>query len=54
MDLRDELRTLNRIMQCANVAKGFRALAKIAARDEAAFKRRVKAAAKKRVARIKP
>lgn len=51
MDIRSELQTLNRIMQCRTVAVGFAALAKIAMRDEKAFKRRVEAAARKRVAR---
>lgn len=46
--IRDELRTLNRTLGCPNVAKGFRALQKIAANDTAAFKRRVAAAARKR------
>lgn len=50
-DIRDELRQLNRVMQCPNVAKGFRALAKIAARDEKAFKRRVEHAVAKRIKR---
>lgn len=53
MDIRDELQLLNRVMQCSNVARGFSALSKIAARDEQAFKRRVEAAARKRVKRGK-
>jgi hypothetical protein len=51
MDIRDELQALNQIMQCRNVAMGFRALAKIAQRDEKAFKRRVEHAVAKRVKR---
>ena len=51
--IRDELKALNRVMQCSNVARGFRALAKIAARDERAFKRRVENAVAKRVKRVK-
>jgi hypothetical protein len=51
MDIRDELQKLNRVMQCSNVASGFRALTKIARRDEKAFKRRVEDAAAKRVKR---
>jgi hypothetical protein len=51
MAIRDELRSLNNVMQCSNVSKGFRALAKIAARDEKAFKRRVEHAVAKRVKR---
>jgi hypothetical protein len=51
MAIRDELQALNRVMQCSNVAKGFRALAKIAARDEKAFKRRVEHAVAKRLKR---
>ena len=51
MDIRDELKALNRVMQCSNVATGFRALAKIAERDELAFKRRVAYATAKRVKR---
>ena len=51
LTIRDELVKLNRVMQCPNVTKGFRALAKIANNDEAAFKRRVAAAVKKRLAR---
>lgn len=51
MDIRDELQALNRVMQCSNVSRGFRALATIASRDEKAFKRRVKHAVAKRVKR---
>lgn len=51
MDIRDELQALNRVMQCSNVALGFRALAKIARRDEKAFKRRVEHAVAKRIKR---
>jgi hypothetical protein len=51
MDIREELQKLNRVMQCSNVASGFRALAKIASRDERAFKRRVANAVAKRVKR---
>lgn len=51
MDIRDELLKLNRVMQCSNVTSGFRALAKIASRDERAFKRRVENAVAKRVKR---
>lgn len=50
-DIRDELQALNRVMQCSNVARGFQALSKMASRDEKAFKRRVDAAVKKRLAR---
>lgn len=52
-DIRHELHRLNSVMQCSNVAKGFRALAKIAARDERAFKRRVEHAVAKRLKRAK-
>ena len=51
LDIRDELQKLNRVMQCSNVARGFRALSKIASRDEAAFKRRVENAVAKRLKR---
>ena len=51
MDIREELQRLNRVMQCDNVARGFRALSKIASRDERAFKRRVENAVAKRVKR---
>lgn len=51
MDIRDELKKLNSIMCCPNVAKGFRALAKIATRDEKTFQRRVKYATDKRLKR---
>lgn len=51
MDIRDELQALNRLMQCTNVAVGFRALAKIAMRDEKSFKRRVDNAVAKRIKR---
>jgi hypothetical protein len=51
MDIRDELLRLNNVMQCRNVARGFQALAKIARRDEKAFKRRVEHAVAKRVKR---
>lgn len=51
MDIRDELQRLNNVMQCSNVARGFQALAKIARRDEKAFKRRVEHAVAKRVKR---
>lgn len=51
MDIRDELQRLNGVMQCSNVRIGFRALAKIANRDERAFKRRVANAVAKRVKR---
>ena len=53
MDLRDELQRLNSLMHCSHVVRGFLALSKIASRDESAFKRRVAAAARKRVARGK-
>ena len=53
MDIRDELKALNRVMQCSNVSHGFRALAKIANRDERAFKRRVAGAVAKRLKRSK-
>ena len=48
MSIRKELQRLNNVMQCSNVARGFRAMAKIAARDERAFKRRVANAVRKR------
>ena len=51
MAILQELKRLNGVMQCSNVSKGFRALAKIAARDERAFKRRVEHAAAKRIKR---
>jgi hypothetical protein len=51
MAVLDELKALNRLFGCANVLKGFRALSKIAARDEKAFKRRVEHAVAKRVKR---
>ena len=51
MDIRFELQELNRVMRCRNVAVGFKALAKIARRDEKAFERRVAAAARKRANR---
>lgn len=51
IDIRHELRKLNSVMQCRNVALGFRALAGIARRDEKAFKRRVEAAVQKRLKR---
>lgn len=54
MAIRDELKALNRVMQCPNVIKGFRALSKIASRDEKAFKRRVEHAVAKRVKRAAP
>lgn len=46
MDIRAELVRLNAVMQCPNVAAGFRALAHVA-RDEKAFKRRVAAAVRR-------
>ncbi len=46
MDIRTELVKLNRVMQCPNVAAGFRALASIA-RDEKRFKARVAAAVRR-------
>lgn len=51
MDIRDELQALNRVMQCSNVARGFGALAEIAARDERLFKKRVADAAAKLIKR---
>lgn len=53
MDIREELQALNRVMQCSNVAVGFKALAKIALRDEKAFKRRVEHAVAKRIKRAR-
>lgn len=53
VEIRDELTALNRVMQCSNVARGFQALAKIARRDERAFKRRVDNAVAKRLKRAK-
>jgi hypothetical protein len=54
MDIRDELQTLNSIMRCSNVSSGFRALGKMAQRDERAFKRRVESAVRKRLERKQP
>jgi hypothetical protein len=54
MDIRDELQTLNSIMRCSNVSSGFRALGKMAQRDERAFKRRVESAVLKRLERKQP
>ena len=51
MDIRDELQALNRVMQCSNVARGFRALSSIARQNETAFKRRVENAVRKRLKR---
>ena len=51
MDLRDEMKRLNRLLHCHNIVRGFQALSKIAARDERTFKRRVATVARKRVAR---
>jgi hypothetical protein len=51
MDIREELRRLNGIMQCPNVQTGFRSLARIARQHDAAFKRRVENAVRKRVKR---
>lgn len=53
VEIREELRKLNTVMQCSNVSAGFRALAKMAARDERAFKRRVDNAVAKRIKRAK-
>ena len=53
MDIRRELQRLNNVMQCRNVSHGFKALAKIASRDERAFKRRVEHAVAKRLKRAK-
>jgi hypothetical protein len=47
MAILQELKTLNRIMRCPNVQAGFRALQKISKANDAAFKRRVKAAVSK-------
>ena len=46
--IRDELQQLNRTLGCRNVAKGFRALTVIAKHNDAAFKRRVANAVRKR------
>lgn len=46
MDIRGELQRLNVVMQCPNVAAGFRALAAVD-RDEKSFKRRVAAAVRR-------
>jgi len=51
MDIRDELQALNRVFACRNVQHGFSALRRIARLNEIAFKRRVDAAARKRVKR---
>lgn len=51
MDIRDELKRLNNVMQCSNIARGFQALAKIARRNEKLFKRRVEHAVAKRLKR---
>jgi hypothetical protein len=47
MDIRDELQALNRVMQCSNVSRGFRALSGIAAQHDALFRKRVEAAVRK-------
>ena len=49
--IRNELKKLNFILGCPNVAAGFRALQRIAKQDEAAFKRRVAKATEKRIQR---
>jgi len=51
MSIREELQKLNRTLGCPNVARGFKALQRIARQDEAAFKRRVEAAVRKRAKR---
>lgn len=51
MDLRDELQKLNRVFACKNVQRGFAALERLAAQNEAAFKRRVESAVRKRMKR---
>ena len=53
MDLRDELKELNRVFACKRVQLGFSALRRLAAQNEMAFKRRVDNAARKRLARKK-
>ena len=54
MSIRDELQKLNRVFACPNVQKGFAALQRISRQNDIAFKRRVEAAARKRIARRKP
>lgn len=52
MDLRDELKKLNTVMQCPNVAAGFRAMQRlneIARRDDKNFKRRVRRAVNRKL-----
>lgn len=41
MDIRDELKKLNGVMACPNVARGFIALVEMNRRDEINFKARV-------------
>ena len=53
VEIRDELKSLNSVMQCDNVRIGFRALTKIAARDDKAFKKRVANATQKRLKRAR-
>ena len=53
VEIREELRMLNRLLACRNVSRGFQALAKIAARDDKHFKRRVDNAFSKRIKREK-
>jgi hypothetical protein len=51
MSILDELKKLNNVMQCRNVAKGFRALVDIAKQNDTSFKRRVENATRKRLKR---
>jgi hypothetical protein len=54
LDIREELKKLNAVMQCPNVAAGFRAMQKlneIARRDEKNFKRRVQRAVNRKLKR---
>jgi len=49
VEIRDELKALNSLMRCRNVAAGFRALARIARLNEQTFRRRVDRAVRKRL-----
>lgn len=51
MDLRDELQRLNAVFAYQKVQQGFAALRQLARLNEAAFKRRVDAAVRKRLLR---
>lgn len=47
MDIREELKRLNNVMQCPNVGGGFRALIEMNRRDEKKFKTSVKRAVRR-------